>query len=152
MAAKYTTVLAALVAVLISSTRRKPDYIRRQALVSLLYPYFYQEKIAGSATFGGGAMVELLKNYAVPADQVNGFAVFAGGDLTDKSYTAPAEQINGFAVFGGGDLTDKSYIIPTEQINGSATFGGIDSPSVPYTNWPTEQINGSATFGGGAMG
>lgn len=39
MAARYTTVLAALLAVLSSGTRRKPDYIRQQALVSLLYPY-----------------------------------------------------------------------------------------------------------------
>lgn len=39
MAVKYTTVLAALLAVLSSGTRRKPEYIRQQALVSLLYPY-----------------------------------------------------------------------------------------------------------------
>lgn len=43
MAAKCTTVLAALLAVLSSSTRRKPDYIRKQALVSLLYPYFFED-------------------------------------------------------------------------------------------------------------
>lgn len=45
MAAKYTTVLAALVAVLSGGTRRKPEYIRQQALVSLLYPYFIKQEV-----------------------------------------------------------------------------------------------------------
>ena len=40
---RNNSVLAALLAVLSSSTRRKPEYIRQQALVSLLYPYFFKE-------------------------------------------------------------------------------------------------------------
>lgn len=45
MAAKYTTVLAALLAVLSSGTRRQPVYIRQQALVSQLYPMIFEESL-----------------------------------------------------------------------------------------------------------
>jgi hypothetical protein len=40
---KNNSILAALFGILSSGTRRKPEYIRQQALVSLLYPYFFKE-------------------------------------------------------------------------------------------------------------
>ena len=40
---KNNSVISTLFNVLSSSTRRKPVYIRQQALVSLLYPYFFKD-------------------------------------------------------------------------------------------------------------
>lgn len=41
--AKSSRYMQALLGVIASGRRRKPVYIRQQALVSLLYPYFYNE-------------------------------------------------------------------------------------------------------------
>lgn len=43
MAQKQSKVLSALVGVITSGIRRRPEHIRQQALVSFLYPYYFED-------------------------------------------------------------------------------------------------------------
>ena len=153
MAAKYTTVLAALLAVLSSGTRRRPEYIRQKALVSLLYPYYFSEEVVGVASFSGGSLVEVIKNYDLGIDDLIGEALLGGGALESivKEYSK-TELVFGGAIFSGGVLQSSVYVNPPDTIIGSAIFSGVTTQSFPYTNWVPEQINGAAVFAGGTMG
>lgn len=154
MAAKYTTVLAAVVAVLSSSTRRKPEYIRQQALVSQLYPVVAEDVLAAGSEFVGGRVFGVVDN----GDVADITAAFGGGELRSVVINYNdwlIETLNIGAVLSSGEL--RSVIInyndwPVETLNATATFAGGGFPSIFYGNYETEQLNIAATFAGGSLG
>jgi hypothetical protein len=154
MAAKYTTVLAALLAVLSSSTRRKPEYIRQQALVSQLYPYFFEDALAAGSEFVGGRVFGVVDS----GDVADITAAFGGGELRSVviNYNDwPIETLSIGAVLSSGEL--RSVVInyndwPVENLSATATFAGGGFPSIFYGNYETEQLNIAATFAGGSLG
>lgn len=139
-------------------TRRKVKYLREQALVSGLYPYFYEETISGAVAFAGGILRKVLPPQTQPSETIAGSATFAGGELIQLGpieYTIQPEQIAGSAVFAGGEL--KTVVInqaqPAETISGSATFAGgeLKIVVVNYDNYSPETVTGSVTFAGGSL-
>lgn len=152
---KVSRTMLAVVAAIQSGahTRRKPKYIKEQALVSGLYPYFYEETISGSVAFAGGRLFDVPNI----TDTINGSVAFAGGELksTVIDYAQPPEQITGSVAFAGGELksTVISYVQPAETIAGSAIFAGgeLKVVVVNYDNYVPETVTGSVTFAGGTL-
>jgi hypothetical protein len=137
--------------VLESGKRRKPWI--RGALVSKLYPYFFDDILIGNSTSSDGNLFV----FPILSDQVVGQSLFGGGELRTVVIPYdnwPAESVIGSSTFGGGALTQVVIRYdhwPAEQVNGTATFGGGRFPSIFYGNYAAEQVNGTATFGGGQL-
>lgn len=153
---KVSRTMLAVVAAIQSGahTRRKPKYIKEQALVSGLYPYFYEETISGAVAFSGGKLFDA----PIITDTINGSVAFAGGELIQIGpieYTIQPEIITGSAIFAGGELKTVvvSHAQPPETITGSATFAGgeLKVVVVNYDNYAPETVTGSVTFAGGSL-
>jgi len=153
------TMLAVLAAIQSGAhTRRKPKYIKEQALVSGLYPYFYEETISGAVAFAGGKLFDAPNI----TDTINGSVAFAGGELIQFGpieYTIQPETVSGNTVFAGGTLAvydpeeDIEYAVNAEVTAGVTTFAGgeLKIVLVSYSNYEAELTTGVVAFAGGAL-
>lgn len=157
---KVSRTMLAVVAAIQSGahTRRKPKYIKEQALVSGLYPYFYEETISGAVAFAGGKLFDV----PIITDTINGSVAFAGGELIQIGpieYTIQPETVAGSAVFTGGVLNTNDpaevidYRVNAEATTGIITFSGgeLKIIVVSYSNYEPELATGTVAFEGGTL-
>ena len=159
--AKSSRYMQGLLGVIASGRRRKPVYIRQQALVSKLYPFFFEESInMNSSILAGGELTPANR------DIVNiRSIILSGGKLSAPiiNYDAGLESLNlSSSILTGGIMRgsrndyDASLYPEVLSIATSIQDGGsIVTVALRYdsTTFDTETLTlSSSILAGGTIG
>ena len=129
------SVTSALLAVLSSGTRRKPDYIRQQALVSFMYPYFQPaEKLAAQDTVYDFSVIYVPPPifYEAEAETIQAidsvYQVFAKSIRQEVNTVESLQADNSiYSIFAKDILRAVTY---SESLEAQNSIYGISAPSV----------------------
>jgi len=164
--AKSSRYMQGLLGVIASGRRRKPVYIRKQALVSFIYPVFIKPEFVEPAfSFLSGGRIWVPPTFSekvMPA-----FSFLAGGTLEDFdpfiNYGPEVDQVTPeFSFLAGGIIEDYDpFVTYTHPIEDGAiplftfrTGGFIKNATLRHTVDPEDKISPSLAFrtGGSLLG